>query len=301
MQFRPVPQPDQTDLEQQDTQLLGAVPPPTQFLLRKPPRLLPLQQPPLPAPSSLRQPTRQQFRKPWLLYVQPEQRMNTGYPQWQQLPTTPLPALPPLPPSTLFPRPEEYQEPPYVAYAPQQPTPPIEPRRKRGSWLLLVGVAVFIVIIASIIGNSLRSSSQPTVPPQAQATSAPTQELPTAAPTRAVTHGLPKIGGPISDFNGKYGSPDDQGFSNSETWITNQQQRTRIHALADASEKVTSLIVTSGAPWGNVQTKQYCSQFLPPGAQQFNAVSNLTFYHSNAGEIVMQLNPASCTMMLAPP
>jgi len=181
-----------------------------------------------------------------------------------------------------------------VAYAPQQPTPPIEPRRKRGSWLLLVGAAVFIVIIASIIGNSLRSSSQPTVPPQAQATSAPTQEVPTAAPTRTVTHGLPQIGGPISDFNGKYGSPDDQGSSNSETWITNQQQRTRIHALVDASEKVTSVIVTSGASW-------YCSQFLPPGAQQFNAVNNLTFYHSNAGEIVMQLNPAACTMMLAPP
>jgi hypothetical protein len=194
-------------------------------------------------------------------------------------------------------------------YLEQQLTQPMKARRKRRGWLLLVGVALSIVIIASIVGISLSFLPQRAATPQAQATSAPTQPQPTsastqagpiAASTQAITHGVPHLGGPISDFFGKYGPSDDQITGNSATWITDQREKTHVHTLANASGKITSVIVTSGAPWSDAQTKQYCSQFLPSGAQQFKAASDLTFYHSNAGEIVMQLTLASCTMMLAP-
>lgn len=129
---------------------------------------------------------------------------------------------------------------------------------------------------------------------------APTVPLPTPTQPPA-THGTPHIGGPISDFYGKYGQPHNQGIGDSETWIADQQQTVLINASPDANGVAIGMGVTAAADWSDAQTTQYCSQFLPPDASAFNSVGNLTDYHSSVGEIVMQISQASCTLTISQP
>ncbi len=165
----------------------------------------------------------------------------------------------------------------------------------------LAALFLLLIVIAAT-HMTITPTTQATQPTRAIST--PTKEKPTSMPTSQPTHtikptqGTPTIGGPLSDFYGKFGNPTTTGVDNSPTWIVDQDQQTLVNARADAQGRVTAVLVTSGANWSNQQTKQYCSQFLPSDARQFNTVSNLFDYHSNVGDIAMQLEPASCTLTL---
>src|SRR5205823_6536007 len=87
---------------------------------------------------------------------------------------------------------------------PQQP--PQKPGfLKRKIWCLPV---LFFVIFLCSCGSSQQATSTPTQTPT-QPTNTPAS--PTAVPTKQSainpTHGMPHIGGAISDFYGKYGQP----------------------------------------------------------------------------------------------
>ena len=126
-----------------------------------------------------------------------------------------------------------YQQPfpqqPYPYQSPQQP-PPKKSRRRL--WLILSivgGLLVVSCIGCALLGNLLPSTSANNPTPVAQAsTSTPTPtftvQATTAAPTATATqpvptathasgstatHGTPRLGGPLSDFIGKYGQPND--------------------------------------------------------------------------------------------
>jgi hypothetical protein len=237
------------------------------------------------------------------------------------------------PPNTVYPGQPPYQTGNLPPQPPPAPTKQSFWKRKAGcmpTWLLIVIICVIsLYILVSIVSAASNgTSATPTIDATAtqqdalniQATAtreaqiqlativaAPTDTPapPTTVPTKQSamnpTHGTPHIGGAISDFYGKYGQPHNQGTGDSETWLIDQQQTTLVNAAPDADEKVTSVIVTTGASWSSNQMKQYCSQFLPSDASQFNSVSDLTDYHSNVGEVVMQISPdaGSCTLNLS--
>jgi hypothetical protein len=83
----------------------------------------------------------------------------------------------------------------------------------------IVGIALLFALCACGGSTRTASSPTPTSTPTATATTAPTiqpTDTPTTVPTNAptatsganvnATHGTPHLGGPISDFYGKYGT-----------------------------------------------------------------------------------------------
>ena len=134
---------------------------------------------------------------------------------------------------------------------------------------------------------------------------------PTAASTvQAVTHGTPQIGGLLSDFYGKYGTPHNQGIGNSETWLVSSQPLILVNADHDASGKTTNVGVTeqdmsTGTTWSKDQMINYCAQFMPGDATAFNSVGDYNQgglfidYHSSIGEIVDLLAQGSCVITMS--
>lgn len=265
------------------------------------------QQPPNPSPHY---PQFKQHPQPHTYYP-PQQ-------QWQQPPPPPRqqwnPQQQPLPPQ-LYPQPPYYQ-------------PPMPPPKKNSKKFIAVvlGIVVATVLLGCIgmlvlasmksqtaqqtatnqssVTQAVQQPTQAAQQPTIQTTPKPSQQptpKPTVQPTKAiaVTHGTPHIGGPISDFYGKYGQSNNQGFGHSETWIVDQQQQTTVNATPNASGEVTGVTVTSGSNWNDSQMQTYCSQFLPSDASEFNSTSNLSDYYSSVGEIVLQLEQASCVIAIS--
>lgn len=118
-------------------------------------------------------------------------------------------------------------------YGPQQPVP--QPLRKKSrkkpiifGCLGLIALLFVIIVIAAIAtgggaSQATTPGTTPTTPVQARATTVPTTaptSVPTQAPTTApkatsapsgfpATSGRPQLGGPMSDFVGKLGQPND--------------------------------------------------------------------------------------------
>jgi hypothetical protein len=116
---------------------------------------------------------------------------------------------------------------PYQPPVPFQPQPVSQPPRKTsrkkpilfGCLGAIILLLVIIVISAIASGGGTPQATSPTATPVTQATTAPTAiptqaPSPTTAPTKApapsglpMTHGTPRLGGPLSDFIGTYGQP----------------------------------------------------------------------------------------------
>jgi hypothetical protein len=147
-----------------------------------------------------------------------------------------------------------------------------------------------------------RGGSTTTTAPTIKSTPVPpTQVVPTTAP---VTHSAPVLGGPISDFYGKYGTPHNQGsLPNSETWIASQQPVLAVNAAPDSSGRVTQVSVVgwdqnTGNSLSNADMLSYCQQFMPADATEFNTDANYIDYHSSIGEVVVLLQQGSDVMSL---
>ena len=220
---------------------------------------------------------------------------------------------------------------------PSLPTTPMPvarpPRRRHRPWLIalvIVGIVLVIGIGASILGNvmglplipgskarqaqatgtatysqtgQLTSAATPTQNPTGSTTpSSHTAPAATATPNPAlpsVTHNRPHLGGPFSDFIGKYGTPANQGDGSGQNFWTGSDQSIDINVARNEQGKVTQLNVLGSASWNAQQTQNYCAQFLPDGAAQTSTSGNQIEYQSTAGKIVLTLQTPSCSLSFA--
>jgi len=178
----------------------------------------------------------------------------------------------------------------------------MQPPRKRRVWLWVL-LGVFVLAVLGCVGI-LAASQGTQTGTQPQATTA-AGNTPTAKGTSTVsiTHGTPRIGGPISDFYGKYGNPKNEGSSGSQTWIASQSPGIIVNASA-TNGKVDNMNVVGEPSWSRAHTETYCTRFLPPDATSFNRIKSssdtLIDYHSASGQIVMTvLDMGSCTLIIA--
>ena len=188
-------------------------------------------------------------------------------------------------------------------YPPYPPPPMMQPPRKRRVWLWVL-LGVFVLAVLGCVGI-LAASQGTQTGTQPQATTA-AGNTPTAkgTATMAITHGTPHIGGPISDFYGKYGKPKNAGAGGSQTWIASQSPSIIVNAATDSSGKVNNMNVVGEPSWSRKYTETYCTRFLPPDARAFNRIKSssdtLIDYHSSSGQIAMTvLDMGSCTLIIA--
>lgn len=204
------------------------------------------------------------------------------------------------------------------------------PRRRRKAWLIvlaLVGVALIVGVGAGIVVNILSPShSQASHTPPANGATATAQSeqnqstgsgasvtmtagttsTPSSAPAStpqpgppSITHGRPHLGGPFSDFVGKYGSPGAQGDANGQEFWVGPNQTIDITVGQNEQGKVTQLEVLGSDSWDQQQAKSYCAQFLPDGATQTSSAANLVEYRSSLGQVDLSLQNTSCSLAFA--
>ena len=220
--------------------------------------------------------------------------------------------------------------------APTIPMPAVRPPRgRRRPWLIalvIIGVLLVVSIGAGILGNVMglplhpagktrqtQTSSAASATQTGQITNAATPSgNPTQSPSPStrttpepassstanpvfpnITHGRPHLGGPFSDFVGKYGTPGNQGDGSSENFWTGSDQSIDINVTRNDQGTVTQLDILGSSSWNEQQTQNYCAQFLPDGAVQTSANGNQITYRSSAGKVVLNLQTPSCSFSFA--
>lgn len=194
---------------------------------------------------------------------------------------------PPMPPQQPPYQQQQYQQPPQ--YLPSMPPPKKKSRTRL--WLILVAV---VLVLAVIIGVASKGQSQNPAPaaqgtqptlatkqPTLQPTTAPTTK-PTPKPTvqstqnLAVTHGTPHLGGPISDFIGAYGQPNDHsnpgGYASQyhfqrDTNTTDVTDGLIVSTSADSKSAVDDISVAAVAQNATYNDPQAGSSFSPSDAK----------------------------------
>lgn len=215
---------------------------------------------------------------------------------------------------------------------PTTPVPVVRPpRSRRKLWLLVLVVVCGLVVVGAGVGfvvmlgapshtqaRGTTSGAQPTAPAvgggqvagtatvRSTATSGRSTTpgvVPTSRPHTGqpgVTHGRPRLGGPLTDFTGKYGSPSSQGDTNSLNFWTGPDQTIDLNVDSNEQGNVAQVTVLGADTWTTTQTQSYCEQFLPDGAVQTGSSANLITYHSSAGTINLKLPSAtSCSLAYA--
>ena len=142
--------------------------------------------------------------------------------------------------------------------------------------------------------NDAATTTAPTRTPTSRPTTAPTAK-PTAKPTLAltkapkltqlvITHGTPHLGGPISDFYGKYGthivgdvqagnapngSPDER-----VGWFTDSNNAYFLSVDYYTPSNIVYYISYSGpSSWSKAQYRDYLLSFAPPGTAEDTATN----------------------------
>jgi hypothetical protein len=178
--------------------------------------------------------------------------------------------------------------PPNTSYPPQQPPyqtgnlPPSSPQLQQQLssgipvWLLVLFFAIFLYSC----GSAQQTTSTPTQPTNTSA--APTQ--PRLSPTKqvgiTVTHGTPHLGGPISDFYGKYGrqitgtvqsgSAPNGSPEESVGWVTDSNNAYFLSVHYYTPSHVVDYIDYVGpSTWSKAQYRDYLiSNFAPAGTAE---------------------------------
>lgn len=133
------------------------------------------------------------------------------------------------------------------------------------------------------VAQAQAPTSTPTLAPTAHATTVPTATATRPAPTAThasgltATHGTPRLGGPVSDFVGKYGQPD-TGCATCTAGVYNFQriQGTQIDyistMLTDANGHVNGFIVQAlSGDWDASTASAVCASFGPSDANYSHA------------------------------
>jgi len=144
--------------------------------------------------------------------------------------------------------------------------------------LLPAFVVVLALLLTACGGGSQSSSSSPSPTETPTLTPAPTTaptRQPTAKPTAAtgnltVTHGTPRLGGPVSDFIGKYGQPD-TNCSTCTGGVYNFQRLQGTQTdyistmLTDTNGHVNGFIVQAppNSDWDTTTANALCESFGP--------------------------------------
>jgi hypothetical protein len=218
-------------------------------------------------------------------------------------------------------------------HLPELPTEPVpavhQPRKRRRAWLLallgLIGLLVLCLVVA-LSGNLVGSPVSPSghakgaqetqsvqqgapgtagslaTPPVTQTAASTAKGTPGATPQigrPGVTYGRPHLGGPLSDFVGKYGQPTDQGDAGSQNFWIGADQTIDINVLTNTLGEVTQLTVLGPDTWDAQQAEGYCVQFLPDKAVQVSATATQREYHSSVGTVMLTLQARSCLLALA--
>jgi hypothetical protein len=208
----------------------------------------------------------------------------------------------PPPPQQPYPQ-QWYNYPPQNAY-PQTSPPP--PKKRKWLWIYItVGVIGFIIFtaIGAAIEGGLNNTGQSATSsrPTTQPTQAPT---PTATPMGLSnvkpTHGVPEIGGPISDFFGKYGTPTRIDGTDA-FWVLNQDGSLSLDARDTGGGNVGYIAAVTPYSWSNDQTKNFCLAFAPqgysPDPTSIPYTANGPFvYDSPGGKFALHLSSGSCDM-----
>ena len=219
-------------------------------------------------------------------------------------------------------------------HLPDLPTasmPTIKPprkRRKRGLVLALTGGGFLLLCLAlglasfllrtspSPIGDAQKSDNTQTVlqrtqivrssPSAFQGTQISTSSTPTPASSAlpqtgqpSATHGRPHLGGPFSDFVGKYGPPNEQGDTSGQNFWIGTDQAIDLNISSDTQGEVTQLAALGPTSWNSQQAEQYCLPFLPNRATQFKATTTQRAYHSDSGDVLLTVQAHSCLLLFA--
>lgn len=126
------------------------------------------------------------------------------------------------------------------------------------------------------------------------ATPGPGATQQTGQPSR--TYGRPHLGGPFSDFVGKYGPPDQQGETNSQNFWVGPEQTMVLNLSSNAQGDVTQLNAFGPPSWNAQQAKAYCTQFLPDQATPLQTTATHIMYQSSSGEVMLTVQEQSCTL-----
>jgi hypothetical protein len=241
------------------------------------------------------------------------------------------------------------QQPPNWQQGPPQqpPQPPLKKSRRR-LWIILAIIGGLLVlscatcgIVAALVPPT-KQAIQPTQAPSiavatATSTQAPTatdtpQPSPTATATptpkpkpttgatnvNAITHGTPHLGGPISDFYGKYGSQiagDVQSGSapngspdSSVGWITDSNNAYFLAVHYYTPSNIVHYITYAGpSDWSKAQYRDFMLTFAPPGTAE-NVSANQAWqqgggdpynpiaYTSSIGNFFIHINSGSGDM-----
>lgn len=168
---------------------------------------------------------------------------------------------------------------------------------KRMKVLFPIVVVVFALLLIACGGSSQSLSSSPAsteMPtPTAVSTTDPTRQ-PTAKSTAAkrkltATYGTPRLGGPVSDFIGRYGPPDTNcaicasGYYNFQH-IQGTQDDAISTMLTDGNGQVNSFLVQSpNTDWDVATATALCESF---GPSDVNYDHPLKVLQSSDGSIV---------------
>jgi hypothetical protein len=174
--------------------------------------------------------------------------------------------------------------------------------RKRRRWILWLVVIVAIFLLISLV-NGIRTGGRgidaTAVTPTNTAT-VPVHVTPTATKPPQATHGRPRMGGDITDFYGKYGTPSTVSNGSNVVWFT--PDRILISATPNIINTVVGVTIVGLESWNETKTLAYCQSFLPDDAQEFNRLNGTPTwidYHSSMGEIVLQLASQNCVITVA--
>ena len=108
------------------------------------------------------------------------------------------------------------------------------------------------------------------------------------------------LGGPLTDFVGKYGAPSNQGDTDGQNFWIGTDQSIDLNVNGNDQGKAEQVTVLGEDTWTTSQTQVYCAQFLPDGAVQSSSSATLITYSSSAGTVDLRLSSASsCSLTFA--
>lgn len=174
---------------------------------------------------------------------------------------------------------------------------------------LCIGSCMGEIAIASrIVSNTIIQATIPTRIALAITPAAPASptSVPTATPTSAstqvvVTYGRPRLGGPLSDFVGKYGVPTVEGsFTDGDIEMGPQTDDNNI------VQSVTAGPCNNCSSWGLYQARDYCLQFMPPKAVPYKGdgqnlqdlIHSPIYFSSSIGRIGLTVEPTYCVLWI---